>query len=134
MLRCFAGEFKEIEIEVGVARAEAAVLKHHGFGRDTHDDGRDLPGFRDKIRGGLGEHSRSMAHRAAGMRPAANLHDGGIAVNDFDLFIGDVEQIGDHLREAGLVALPVRLRADHSIDNAVRTHLDLRLLLRRPDG
>ena len=57
----------------------------------------------------------------------------GVAVDDFDGLVRHMKQIGNHLRKAGLMALPVRLRADHGIDTAIRMHLDLRLLLRRTD-
>ena len=79
-----------------------------------------------------------MAHRASRMRPAADFHHRGIAVDDVHALVGNVKQIGHHLGEARLVALPVRLRADHGIDagrpgRILRPHLELRLLLRRSD-
>ena len=53
----------------------------------------------------------------------------GIAVNDVHALVRNVKQIGDHLGEARLVALPVRLRADHGIDagrpgRILRPHLE----------
>ena len=57
------------------------------------------------------------------MRSTADFNDGGIAVDNFDLFVRDMEQIGDDLRKTGLVTLAVRLRADHGIDRAIRAHM-----------
>ena len=43
-------------------------------------------------------------------------------------------EIGDNLREAGLVALAARLRADHDVDHAFGLDGDFGALLRRADG
>ena len=57
-----------------------------------------------------------MAHRTAGMGAAAGAHHVGVAENDAHALDRHVKQIGDHLRETRLVALPGRLRADDDID------------------
>ena len=46
---------------------------------------------------------------------------------------GSAEQVGRDLREARLVALAARLRADHDVDPAFRLHRDLGALPRRAD-
>ena len=61
------------------------------------------------------DHRRRMAHGAARMGAAADLHDVGVADDDVDDVDGQAEQIGRDLREARLVALPARLRADHDV-------------------
>ena len=61
-----------------------------------------------------------VAHRAAGVRAAADADDVGVADDDVDRLDRHRDQVGDHLREARLVALAARLRADHHVDAAVR--------------
>ena len=53
------------------------------------------------------------------MRAAADADDVGVAHDDVDGLDRHREQIGRHLREARLVALAARLRADHDVDAAV---------------
>ena len=66
------------------------------------------------------------------MRAAADADDVGVADDDVDGLDRQVQQVGDHLREAGLVALAARLRADHHVDAALRLHRDLGALLGAP--
>ena len=49
------------------------------------------------------------------MRAAADLHDVGVADDDVDDVHRHAEKIGHHLREARLVALSARLRADDDV-------------------
>ncbi len=74
-----------------------------------------------------------VAHRAAGVRAAADLHDVGVAEDDLHGLDRHVQQVRDHLREARLVALAARLRADHHIDAALGPHVDAGLFVRRAD-
>ncbi len=85
-------------------------------GAEPMHDGRDRLAFVDQLDGSLGEHGRGMAHRAAGMRAAADAHHVGVAENDAHAVSRHVKQVGDHLGETGFVALPGRLRADDHID------------------
>ena len=50
------------------------------------------------------------------MRAAADLHHVGVAENDVHALDRNMQQVGDHLRKARLVALAARLRADDHID------------------
>src|SRR4051812_41465104 len=74
-----------------------------------------------------------MAHRAAGMRSPAHLHDIGIAENDAHLLNRYTDEVRNDLGKAGLVSLTARLRANHHIDKAIRPHGDARLFLGSPD-
>ena len=67
------------------------------------------------------------------MRAAADLHHVGVAEDDLHAFHRHVQQIGHDLREAGLMALAARLRADDDVDASFRTHGDPRLLVGRAD-
>src|SRR5262249_59978844 len=67
------------------------------------------------------------------MRAAADLHDVGIAENDAHVVARHKQEIGNDLREACLVTLTGRLRADDHVDASLRLHLDPRLLARRAD-
>ncbi len=60
------------------------------------------------------------AHRAAGVRAAADGGDVGVAGEEPHLRELDAEPLDDELREAGLVALAGRQRADHDVDAAAR--------------
>src|SRR5262245_51032257 len=74
-----------------------------------------------------------MAHGAAGMRTATDLYHVGVAEDDLHLLDLHLDQGRYALREARLMALPGRLRADDDIDAAFRPYINLRLLLRRTD-
>ena len=128
--RSLGGKFEEIEAAVGVARREAPVVELDLVRRLAEDDRGDALAFGDDLDGGLGEHGRGVAHRAAGMRAAADLHHVGVAEDDLHRFDRHVQEVGDDLREARLVALAARLRADHDVDTALRPHRDARLLVR----
>ena len=86
----------------------------------------------DQLRRGHRDHRRGMAHRAAGMRAAADADDVGVAHDDVDALDRHAKQLRRYLGEAGLVPLPGRLRADHDIDPALG-HRDLGALARRAD-
>jgi hypothetical protein len=51
-----------------------------------------------------------------------NGHLVGVAVDDLDLLHRDAEAVGDHLREGGLVALAVAVRAGEHRHRAGRVH------------
>ena len=118
-VRGLAGEFEHVETAVGLARDEAPVLEGDMVERHLQHRGGDAPSLADQVGGGLGEHRRGVPHRAAGMGPAADPHHVGVAEDDVDLLDRHGEQIGYHLGEARLMALPGRLGADHHIDAAL---------------
>ena len=62
------------------------------------------------------------------MRAAAGLYDVGVAQDNLHGFNWHGDQVSDHLRKAGFVALSSRLGADNHLDAAIRTHVDARLL------
>src|SRR5262249_32724197 len=82
---------------------------------------------------GLREHGRGVTHGTAGMRAAADLHHVGVAEDDVDALDRHVDEVGDDLGEARLVALAARLGADHHVDAALRTYADACLLVGRAD-
>src|SRR5689334_5773798 len=67
------------------------------------------------------------------MCAAPRLHHVGVAKKYVYGFDRDANEIGNHLREAGFVALARRLGTDHNLDAIVRTHLDSGLFFRRSD-
>jgi hypothetical protein len=75
---------------------------------------------------------RRQGARAAGT--AAPFELGGIALDDADLVERNAKAVVDQLRVGGLVALTVRLRADHDADRAVVLERDLGRLLRVAHG
>ena len=58
------------------------------------------------------------------MRAAAGADDVGVADDDVDGLERHRDQVGDHLGEAGLVALAARLGADDDIDTALGADRD----------
>src|SRR5438552_1011287 len=62
------------------------------------------------------------------------LHRVGVTEDDLHALDRHLDEVGHHLREARLVPLPARLRADDHVDAAFGAHGDLRLLLRSADG
>ncbi len=66
------------------------------------------------------------------MGAAPDLHHVGVAIDDLDALDRNMEQVGDHLGEAGFVPLARRLRADHHIDAPFRQHREAGLLVGRP--
>ena len=54
------------------------------------------------------------------MRAAADRHDVGVALHELDLLERHAEPLADALREARLVPLPARQRADRDLDLAFR--------------
>ena len=74
-----------------------------------------------------------MAHGTARMRAAAGAHHVGVTHDNAHAFDRHLQQIRHHLREAGLVALPGRLRADDDVDAALGLDGDAGLFLGRAD-
>ena len=127
------GQLEPVCPVVGGLARELAVVIGDALGLQS-------PKFRGHGLGSISElvrrlchDGRGMAHRTAGMGPAADTHDVGIAEDDVDLFRFDAEEIGRDLGKAGLVALPAGLRADDEIDAPVRADSELGPLPRRAD-
>src|SRR5262245_36531007 len=74
-----------------------------------------------------------MAHGAARMRAAADLHHVGVAEDDVHALDRHMKQVGYDLRKTRLVALAARLRADDDVHASLRPHGDARLLVGRAD-
>src|SRR4029077_21013715 len=87
----------------------------------------------DEIDRRLGKDRSRVAHRAAGMRAAADLHQIGVAEDDAHAFGRHGKQIGNNLGKTRLVALAGWLGADDYINAAYRLHFDARLFVRRTD-
>ena len=102
-------------------------------GASEHDARRCACPWRSGRRRALRDHGAGVAHRAAGMRAAADLTMSVSPVMMLTRLERHAEPVGDHLREARLVALAARQRADHDVDAAVRLHRDLGALARRAD-
>ena len=101
----------ERHLLVGARHLELAVLEHDvGVGR-FHQVRRDLLALRDHLVDRL--HDRGAAHceRAAAVGAHAERDAPGVAVHDLDVADRDAEPARHHLRESGLVALPVAVRA-----------------------
>src|SRR5262249_54968447 len=102
------------------SRAELDVLcrdleePRGGFLSPGHD------GFR-----GLAEDDAREAHRAPRMRAAAFRDAVGVALDQLDAVERNAQPLDQELREAGLVALAARERADHGLDAAVGPDRDL---------
>ena len=126
-------QFEEIEAAVGFARGKAAFVEVDAVGRGAKNVRGDALAVADERGGGEREHGGGMAHGTAGMRAAAGAHHVGVAHDDADAFDRHVQQVRDHLREAGLVALAGRLGADDDVDAAFRLDGDAGLLLGRAD-
>ena len=87
------------------------------FGDFEHGGG-DAAAFLDDLVGGLGRHPGAEPHRARRGRAAAGLHPIGVAGDEPDLLGIDAEPFADDLREARLVPLARRHRAEHQLDRA----------------
>src|ERR1700731_5160487 len=70
-------------------------------------------------------------HRAGAAMPVAALDLAGIRLDETECSNWQSEQIGGDLRKAGLVALAVRLGAEHQRDAGVWLEADLGALARR---
>src|ERR1700716_1063085 len=70
-------------------------------------------------------------HRAGAAMPVATLDFAGVRLDETECSNWEAQQIGGDLRKAGLVALAVRLGAEHQRDAAVRLEAALGALARR---
>src|SRR5437879_6896258 len=70
-------------------------------------------------------------HRAGAAMPVAALDLRRVRLDETECSNRDSQEIGGNLRKAGLVALAVRLGAEHQRDAAVRLEADLGALARR---
>src|SRR5947207_15055237 len=70
-------------------------------------------------------------HRAGAAMPVAALDLRRVRLDETECSNRESQEIGGDLRKAGLVALPVRLGAEHQGDAAVRLEADLGALARR---
>ena len=118
---------------VAVRRDEQPVVKLDlGLRHVEHLRGYRL-GLRDHVVRGLDHQRAAEPHRAVRMRAAARRDLRGVAADELDVFRMHAEQIGHHLREARLVTLAGRLRADREFDLAGAAHRDLDALVRNAD-
>src|SRR5207253_7140756 len=118
------------EIQAALAGAEAAVLEHRTALKEERGE---APAVLDQRLRRDREHGGGVAHRASRVRAAARAHHIGIAGNDAHALDRDAEELSNDLREAGLMPLAARLRADHHAHAALGKHGDLGALLRRAD-
>src|SRR5205085_4635833 len=86
----------------------------------------------DDLIAGRGHHHPGLAHRAAGMRAAADGRELGVAGDHAHTVEIHAEPLHNELGKARLVALAGRQRADDYLDALVRPHADDRALPRRP--
>jgi hypothetical protein len=70
-------------------------------------------------------------HRAGAAMPVAALDLARVGLNEAECRDRQAEQVGGDLREAGLVPLAVRLRAEYQRDAAIGLEADLGALARR---
>src|SRR5882672_11266465 len=70
-------------------------------------------------------------HRAGAAMPVAALDLAGVRLDETECSNWQSQQIGGDLRKAGLVALAVRLGAEHQRDAGIRLEADLGALARR---
>src|ERR1700730_13214728 len=70
-------------------------------------------------------------HRAGAAMPVAALDLPSVRLDETECGNWESQEIGGHLGKAGLVALAVRLGAEHQRDAAVRLEADLGALARR---
>ena len=128
------GQLEEIEGAVAGRRREAAVVELDAVGRRVEHDAR---------RSSCALAIRSVAALAITVpawrierpecEPPPTLTMSVSPMMMSTVSTGRCEQVGGDLREAGLVALAARLRADHHADAAFRLHRDLGALARRAD-
>ena len=126
-------QFKKVEAAVVQGGRKSAVRERDLIGASAEQLGGDRLALGDQFRCGLGEQGRGVAHRAAGVRAAAEADNIGVAHDDVDVFDRHGEQRTDDLRETRLVPLPARARPDHDLDPALRRHRDLAALAGRAD-
>ncbi len=122
------------QIERTVVCGEAAVIERDVLDACFGDVGDDALCFRHDIAGRVADDDARHPHRAAGMRPAASRDRIRVTGDQTHALERDAEPFGDELREARLVALATRQRADHDVDEAVQRDRDLGALARNSAG
>ncbi len=127
-----ARDVEQAEPSIAVGRDEQSVgVGDVAFGHVEHDGG-DPARLGDHGARGLDHQCAREAHGAVGMGAAARRQNRAVAAQEIDRLRRHPEAVGHHLPEAGLVALPARLRADEQID-AVGLDLHRHALVRHAD-
>ena len=93
---------------------------------------RDAACLADDGPGGLDHQRAGEPHRPVRMRPAARGERRAVAAHEVDRVRRNAKLVRHHLPEAGLVALPARLRSDDEVDGVGRDG-DLDALVRHAD-
>ena len=148
---------RELEARVLALRQQAGFVVHdgacdllqrHPLRRHAFDDHdallvvdvcvRDLHQLRGDVLDALlqaltADHERAATghRRAASPGPPAEGCLAGVTEDDLHVFERDSEPLGHHLRERGVLALPVRMRAERDGHLAARSHPEVRRLVRR---
>ena len=112
----FARQLEQVHRVVGAAQEEAAVVEIDLVGRGVELAAKRRRPSAIRSALALAITVAGVAHRAAGMRAAADADDVGVAEHDGHLVDRHLDEVGHHLGEAGLVALAARLGADDDID------------------
>ena len=110
---------------VGARDREGAVGELDVGLRGLEQMGGDLLGFCDGLVAGHDDGRAADRQRAGAVGAVAPLHLAGIAVHYVNVFDRDTEPVGDQLREGGLVALALGLRARQDRDGARGAEADL---------
>ena len=131
-IRRRAGELQEIQRPVAVGRAETAAGKFHPVHRCREHNGGDPAALFDQFRRRHGHHRGGVTHGTARVRPPADADQVGVAHDDADHRDRHVEQVRDHLGEAGFMALAAGLGADDHLHHPFGLDGDLGALLGRP--
>ena len=112
------GNIEQGQTPVAVGRHEQSVGERNvAFGHVEHGGGNPAR-LVDHGARGLDHQRTGKTHGAIGMGPAAGGERRAVAAHEIDRVRLNAELIGHHLPEAGLVALPARLRSDDEIDAA----------------
>ena len=99
------GEFKQIDRAVSADHSVMPVREMEVARRDFKPMCRDRTPLGDDLIGRLHEQRADQPHRSIGMRAAATGDERRVAVAHANRFERHAEAIGEHLREACLVAL-----------------------------
>ena len=132
--RRLGGDLEQPDRTVGAEHGKTAVGVADIRGGGLQQAGRRLaPPVHDPT-GRAMEDGAAQAHRAVGVGAGAVDRPVGVAEDDPDPFEGDLEDLGDHLGEAGLVPLARSLGADDRFDPAFRLHGDIGAFVGRRAG
>ena len=128
------GHLEQPDPTIGARNGEPAARVRHVVRRGLQGKGRAALALGDQVVRRERDDRARHAHRAPGVRAAAEAHEVGVAGQDAYRLDLEPEAGGRDLGEARLVPLARGLGADHDLDDPVRAHRHPRLLARRAGG